>query len=359
MHVRWPQRVGGHHGHQRGIDPSGQPDDDIGEAVLVHIVAGAEHQRGVHLRHRVERRRDGRGSGLLMGGRRVADRHHAEGPGRHPPSRVEQALAEHRPHIEVDHEHVLGEGSGASHELTIRVDDHRGAVEHQLVLTAHLVHVDQRARGVGGAGGQHPHPLRQAAGVVRRRVDVDDELGTSRRLLGDRATRTPCVLADAHPHAHTTDHEQLGFLHAGREVALLVEDGVVRQQTLVVDADHLTSRAHSRRVVQIEAGIDEADHRGAATGTGSHLLQRGAIVGDEPGLQYEVFGRVAGDGELGEGGQVGVGGLGPAERGRDPLDVPIEVADDGVDLAERHPKAGHAGSPRLGQRHERGVTASG
>ena len=54
-------------------------------------------------------------------------------------------------------------------------------------------------------------------------------------------------------------------------------------------------------------------------------------------------------GELGEHGQVAAGGLGPLVRRDDPLDVAVEVADHGVDLAERHPDAGHrAQGTRLG-----------
>ena len=39
------------------------------------------------------------------------------------------------------------------------------------------------------------------------------------------------------------------------------------------------------------------DHR-AATCAGSHLFQRGTVVGDEPGLQHEVFGRVTRQGQF-------------------------------------------------------------
>src|SRR5207244_3358021 len=83
-------------------------------------------------------------------------------------------------------------------------------------------------------------------------------------------------------------------------------------------------------------------HDGGATARARrYLRQGGPIVGHEPGLEDEVLGGVAGDGELGEGGHVGAGGFGPVEGGDDPLDVSVEVADRGVDLTQGDAKPAH------------------
>ena len=42
VHPIGPQRVDRQGGHQRGVDPAGEPDDDIAEAVLGDVVAGTE-----------------------------------------------------------------------------------------------------------------------------------------------------------------------------------------------------------------------------------------------------------------------------------------------------------------------------
>ena len=75
----------------------------------------------------------------------------------------------------------------------------------------------------------------------------------------------------------------------------------------------------------------------AATRSSARRLSR-----DEAGLEQQVLGRVAGDGQLGEHGQVAA--LRPRPRSSaasDPVDVAVEVADGGVDLAQRDTEAGH------------------
>ena len=118
------------------------------------------------------------------------------------------------------------------------VEHHRRAVEHELVLAADQVHVEHRHRRVGGAGREHRLALVDAPGVVRRRVDVDDELGAPGGLRADRPVRAPGVLADRTADAHAGDHEQRPVDGRRREVALLVEHRVVRQEVLAVDALH-------------------------------------------------------------------------------------------------------------------------
>ncbi len=58
-------------------------------------------------------------------------------------------------------------------------------------------------------------------------------------------------------------------------------------------------------------------------------------------LQQEVFGGVARDGELGEGGEVGTLGFDARQAVDDPLGVAVHLAHDGVELAQRHTQVGH------------------
>ena len=131
----------------------------------------------------------------------------------------------------------------ARDEHALLVEHERRAVEHELVLAADEVRVDDRHRRVRRARREHRLALGEALRVVRRRVEVDDQLGAARGLGEDRPGRAPRVLADRDPDLHARDVEQRQRLLRRDEVALLVEDRVVRQQLLAV---HAVARGRSR-----------------------------------------------------------------------------------------------------------------
>src|SRR4029077_12740495 len=105
--------------------------------------------------------------------------------------------------------------------------------EDKLVLATDLVDVSDVRPIVRRATGDHLLARSAFAAVVRRAVDVDQELGAVIGLPGHRARRIPAVFADRHA---DPDARQLEYWRpvAGREIALLVEDPVVRQEDLVV-----------------------------------------------------------------------------------------------------------------------------
>ncbi len=67
-----PERLGGKGGGERRVDASGDADQDVAEAVLLHVVAEAELEREPHLVELVERRRHGAGRRARRGRRRAA-----------------------------------------------------------------------------------------------------------------------------------------------------------------------------------------------------------------------------------------------------------------------------------------------
>ena len=145
---------------------------------------------------------------------------------------VEEPLAVGRAHLEVENGHALLELRQSGDQAAVGVKDHRGAVEDELVLASHRVHVDQRAGSVGRPRRQHPLALRQALGIVRRGVDVDHQLGPGRRLGTDRAGRVPGILANRDTDLRPADQVKAFGPVAGSEVALLVEHRVIGQVTL-------------------------------------------------------------------------------------------------------------------------------
>jgi hypothetical protein len=143
----------------------------------------------------------------------------------------------------------------------------------------------------------------------------------------------PHVLADRGAYVGVTEAKQ-EEVTTFREVAVLVEDAVVRQELLPVDPADLTVGAHRARVreVPVEPGrADERDHVRRRAGDLSERLARGA---QEPGAKQEILGRVAGDSELGEEDEIRP--LGSCLRyGRDDfVAVPVEVSDGQVQLCE-------------------------
>jgi hypothetical protein len=79
--------------------------------------------------------------------------------------------------------------------------------------------------------------------------------------------------------------------------------------------------------------VGHADERRDAACRARDLAQRALGGVEEAGTQQEVLGRVAGHRQLGEEDEVGLCLLRLVEARKDPLPVPFEVADRGVDLS--------------------------
>ena len=142
--------------------PPDSPISDVGEAVLAHVVARAEHERLVDLvhrrEHRFDARRDARVERAPFGDLDLRQRQRLD-----PAARVELALAERGPHVDVDDEQVGDELLAARDQRALLVEDERRAVEHELVLAADEVRVDDRHRRVGRHGSRASSRARRAA----------------------------------------------------------------------------------------------------------------------------------------------------------------------------------------------------
>jgi len=283
--------VGRHHGHQRRVDAPGKADHDVGETVLGDVIPGPDHEGPVDLLDRAELRGDGGHQSPVVDPPTWFgdDRGDRQGWGRRPAPGIEQALSVDRTDVKIDQRHAFLELRQGGQHVAVRVEHKRRPVEDEFVLPTDQVDVDEGAGGVGGPGGEHARAFSQPAGVIRRGVDIDHQLGAGGRLLGDRPEGTPGVLADRDADPDAPDQEQLGGPGARREIALLVKDAVVGQRLLVVHALHLPEGTDGGGVIQVGALVDEADHRRAALGCRRHLAERLQVVGNEPGLQQEVL----------------------------------------------------------------------
>jgi hypothetical protein len=197
---------------------------------------------------------------------------------------------------------------------------------------------------IRGARGEHLLAEADLAGVVGRRGDGQDQLGAGERLGGRGAGRIPDVLADVHRDDRAPGPvRQLehGGLDPGLEVPVLVEDAVVRQVLLVVDAGEAAVVGHRRRVRDVVPPVHEADDDGEADRGADDVVEGAQVALDERRLEEEVLRRVAGERQLGEGHQVDAEGAGARQRLEDAARVPLEVADRRVDLAEPDPEEPH------------------
>ena len=148
----------------------------------------------------------------------------------------------------------------------------------------------------------------------------------------------PRVFADHHRHRHASDVEHWQGAAPWSEVALLVEDLVVREQPLVEHTDHTAVGADRGGVVQ-PGGV--VAHPGGNTDDGNrvaggccHTFEGGEVVVHEAWFQQQVLRRVAADREFAGDHDVGAGEVGAAVCGQQPLDVAVKVANGGVQLRD-------------------------
>src|SRR5207244_5106785 len=154
------ERLDRERGGERRVDPSRDADDDLAEAVLVHVVAQAELEPDAHLLQLVEPRSDDRLHPLARPVRRadVDDREVgklAAVASERPAADVAKPAPDRGGRLDVDNEERLLEAGPAREQVTLLVEHERVSVEEQLVLAADGVAEGDEARVVARAGGEH------------------------------------------------------------------------------------------------------------------------------------------------------------------------------------------------------------
>ena len=157
-------------------------------------------------------------------------------------------------------------------------------VEDQLVLAAHRVAERDEARVVSRAGHEHLLALDLLTDMERRRTDVHEQLCAGERKVGRRRSGLPHVLADRHADKRLADFEQDEVV-ARCEVAVLVEDSIVRQEALAVHGLDVAVRADRACVVEIRVEMREADERHQPTRLLCDLVERARSCPHEAGPQ--------------------------------------------------------------------------
>ena len=218
------------------------------EAVLLDVVARAEHERRVDLGLGVEQRRDlaarRRGVDVLAPRQRPQPPHLGQRAAhRRPLARVAQPRGQRRLQVDGADDERLLELRRAHEHAALVVEQQRVAVEQQLVLAADHVAEGDRAQVVARALDQHPLALAALARVIRGGGGVQHQRRAGQSLVREGRAGRPDVLADgqAQPRVAELQH---GAALADLEVALLVEHAVVREHRLAVDGLQLALGQH-------------------------------------------------------------------------------------------------------------------
>ena len=179
--------------------------------------------------------------------------------------------------------------------------DRKGtAIEHQLVLAAHLIHIDN-----GKARLPRPFPnqlpaLFALAAMIGRGIDIDQQLSVRRgRLRG--GIFLPDVFADAKSYTDTTDVQQAGLVSRG-EITLLVKNLVVRKFLFAVFPNNHTLMQHSRYIIKravYPAGV--TDHRvQVALNLCKNTIKGLPDPAFDTGPEKKIFGRIPAKRKLGK-----------------------------------------------------------
>src|SRR5712691_6563438 len=152
-------------------------------------------------------------------------------------------------------------------------------------------------------------------------------------LPGHWACWVPAVFTDRDADPDSADLENRAAV-AWCEVALLVEHAVVGQEDLVVHGLQLSVVDEGRSVEDVAVLVDEADHCRDSLGGADDKVEVLEVVADESGLQDEVFGRIAGDGQLRKANDVDALVAGASDPVDDQACIAAEVPDGGVDLSQ-------------------------
>jgi len=141
-------------------------------------------------------------------------------------------------------------------------------------------------------------PERLLVRVIRRPVGNDDEL-RARVTRCCRGASTPDVLTndDADPNAVDVDDARIA---ARVEVALLVENGVIRKATLTIERRYLAVAQHRDRVVasSVRRELGKADQNGDSFDAWGEARQFVGARGKKRRTQQQILGWIATKGEF-------------------------------------------------------------
>ena len=219
----------------------------------------------------------------------------------------------------------------------VAVQRERRALEHQFVLAADLVEIDQRQPAFDDARHRDALANGELVAFVRGGVGDQQDFAAGLEDAFDRVG-APDVLADRHadPHAAKDDRPRRG---PRRKHPLLVKNAVIGQIDLEAHRFD-TPAVEERHCVEELAVLDpgQADQRrGPAVGRQAREILAGRAASLlKRRLQHQVLGRIAGKEQFRRHHEVGPESRGLRARLTQAVAVARDVADDRGDLRERN-----------------------
>ena len=267
----------------RRVDPAGDGDDDVAEPVLLDVVAEPERERAAasararartarpcrrarrpcsRVRRRARRPRRA-GSALARRARaRGGGRRAAAARSRAPARRRRRAACSSNPGARA----TTSPASSSTTECPSKTSSswpptRLQNAKNELVSRARVTSISSRSSALPTWNGDADRFTRSC--------------GAREREIGRRRAGLPDVLADREPD-ETLAEAQEDEVATLREVAVLVEDAVVRQEVLAVDGPHLAVGAHGARVREVAVEPGRADERDDVRRRARRSLGRGA-----------------------------------------------------------------------------------
>ena len=212
------------------------------------------------------------------------------------------------------------------------VEHHASSVEHQFVLTTHLIDIHNCARVCSRALTHHVLTLVKLSAVKRRAVDVDVQRCASLGLLVHWAICLPNVFANGYAGMHACNGEQRKR-SACSEIAIFVKHAVVRKQLLVVGAVQFSVGCNGCRIrKRSTCPIDKSKDSHTTLRCCNDVAHRLLVFGHEPRFQHQVFRRIPSNGKFGKDHNVAVGFVCRGVHLQDSARITSNIADNGVQL---------------------------
>src|SRR5262249_12802485 len=131
--------------------------------------------------------------------------------------------------------------------------------------------------------------------VKRGAINIKNHLRASRSLHSHRTRGIPDVFADVDPYIDTIDQEE-GSLVPGTEVAILIEDAIVRQVVFMICTNKLTLVNNRGSVINIMYTINKTNHRSQAgqVAAGQDQVVQGCLIdSNKTRLEQQIFRGIA------------------------------------------------------------------
>ena len=238
--------------------------------VLGHIILQAEHTSGIHFLIRIRLGRDN--TNLLMFGGSV---------------QIEEAqiLHEHRRTFE---------------QRSVSVNHETAAIEHQIILTTHLIEVDHRRVHFSRTAYRKIESSIGLTLLIRRTVHGKQQINLPFGKFCHRTAILPDILANSHTNTCAIHIKYHGFI-TRTENAEFVKHTVVGQEVLVIAGPNHAIMQYNKSVARLGClaiSTDRANHhKQVAKSIGSQFsskpvgfVPRGFAEGSP---QREIFNRIA------------------------------------------------------------------